>query len=31
MATHIIFDTNTGGKTSKIKWLFESVLRYYGI
>ena len=26
MATHIIFDRNTGGKTSKIKWLFESNL-----
>ena len=26
MATHIIFDRNTEGKTSKIKWLFESNL-----
>ena len=26
MAKHIIFDENIGGKTSKIKWLFESNL-----
>ena len=26
MAIHIIFDKNTGGKTSKIKWLFASSL-----
>ena len=26
MAKHIISDGNTGGKTSKIKWLFESNL-----
>ena len=26
VAMHIIFDKNTGGKTSKIKWLFASNL-----
>ena len=27
-AMHIIFDRNTGRKRSKIRWLFESNLRY---
>ena len=27
MAAHINFDRNTGGKSSKIKWLFEPNLR----
>ena len=26
---HIIYDKNTGGKTSKFKWLFTSVLILY--
>ena len=29
VAMHIISDRNTGGKTSNIKWLFESILSCY--
>ena len=29
LATQVIFDRNTGAKISKIKWLFDSILRYY--
>ena len=30
MATDIIFNKNAGGKTSKLKYLFESNLSYFG-